>query len=158
MLVLSILHNIFLNDEEINRLINKEEVQIVGVNLPVWYYKGNTSEPAEEIFCKYVLTCKPGDVPVKTEEDGYVVNIPQMPNDFYPTNEKWVKMKEEDKIQWALNNPKPNTIENILTEAKGGIELLHFKEYNKIKKDNKYKVIIHIFEIKPISNLIDSLD
>lgn len=148
MLVLSILHSIFLSEEEALRLINGEEVQVVGVSLPVWYSKGNTSEPAEEVFCKYVLTNKPEYIPVKTENDGYLVNIPsitEQPKD-------WEKMPEHQKIEWTSKN-----VEGLLPKSKNGNEYMHFKEFNKIKKKGKFSTIVHVFEIKYMKSLIESL-
>ena len=56
MLTLVISHNINLSREERYNLHQGKPVTTVGVSVPVWFEKGNTSEPAQEVFVLYRLT------------------------------------------------------------------------------------------------------
>ena len=56
MITLATSHNIYLTHEDRYALVKGQTVESVGVSVPVWFIKGTTSEPAVEVFCKYVLT------------------------------------------------------------------------------------------------------
>jgi hypothetical protein len=58
--VLAIAHHIFLTRDECYDLLNNVEKTVLGVSLPVWLHKGDTSEPALEVFCNYKITNVPG--------------------------------------------------------------------------------------------------
>ncbi|RDJ35621.1 MAG: hypothetical protein DWQ19_12450 [Crenarchaeota archaeon] len=165
MLILSILHNIFLTIEEIKQLYEGNDIEVVGVSLPVWYYKRRTSEPAEEVFCKYLLTNKNIEleslVEVKEERDGYQINMPQLPPGYKPrsiSNEEWRGLSLNEQLQWYENHPVPKSAKNLLPISEGGAEYLSFKEYGRTLVNNRNIATIHIVEIKTINNLVNSLD
>ena len=73
MLTLTILHNIFLTKQDRSTLINGGQIQAMGVSVPVWYLKGKTTEPAQEIFCEYILTNTTEDYPLTALAKGYKI-------------------------------------------------------------------------------------
>ena len=163
MLILSILHKIFLTPDEARKLHGGEEIEVVGISIPVWSFDGNTSEPAEEIFCKYKLTNKKQES-IKVEADGYRINVTQLPEDYVEsdlkdklTNETWMKMSSAERQEWYDKNKEPLSSKMILPLNEGGSEHLHFKEFNKIKKKDKVTTLIHIVEIELMKNLTDTL-
>ena len=55
MATLTVSHYIYLSREQRYELNDGKDIEIVGICVPVWFQKGNTSEPAQEIFCKYKI-------------------------------------------------------------------------------------------------------
>jgi hypothetical protein len=57
MLTLTVSHNIFLTKKQRYELsVVESTLEVIGISFPVWFYKGKTSEPAKEVFCKYILS------------------------------------------------------------------------------------------------------
>jgi hypothetical protein len=56
---------------------NKEKIEVIGASVPVWFYRGNTSEPAKEIFSKYILTNLETNEAILRTKEGYQINLPQ---------------------------------------------------------------------------------
>ncbi len=75
MLTLSIAHNIFLKDSQIKELSEKKKIKITGVSVPVWFFKGTTSEPGTEVFCNYTISYKEDDFTILPINDGYKISI-----------------------------------------------------------------------------------
>jgi len=152
MKILSILHNIFLTPDEINQLLSQQEIEVIGASLPVWFYKGNTSEPAEEVFCKYRLTNNPEYKTIKTEKNGYAINMPQIPQTYVKperlTDEEWRELTAIEQTEWYEKNQTPVSANNLKSIDNGGAEYLHFKEHSKITKNNKAIMLIHTVEIR----------
>lgn len=157
MLILSILHNIFLDKEQIDSLLEKEEIETIGVSLPVWYYKGNTSEPAEEVFCKYKITNKKDKKEsVTVFKNGYVINLPKISDDYVEktlTEIELSKMTEEELNKWNEENPKQVNIKDLISD-KGQVV---FKQFNKKKQKDKLTNFVHTVEISKIEKLMNSL-
>src|SRR5262252_8141079 len=76
-ITITVLHNIFLTRDERYKLASGEDVETVGVSVPVWFHRGKTTEPAVEVFCKYKLTNAPVQTPITSIDGGYLVNVPQ---------------------------------------------------------------------------------
>jgi len=154
MKILSVFHNVYLTSEEILQLIGGQEVNVIGASLPVWFHKGTTSEPAEEVFCKYTLTNKINHESIKTNKNGYVINMPQTPGDYkIPvklTNDEWRLLTPLQQMEWYENNPSPINAYNLNSIKDGGSEYLYFKEYSKVKRNNKTIMIIHTVEIRTV--------
>ena len=83
---LSILHQVFLNKLQRYAIGNENdaEVQSIGVSVPVWYRpKRNgtqisisTSEPAEEIICKYIISNSSSEQVIEVDDDdGYKIYL-----------------------------------------------------------------------------------
>ena len=70
MLRLTIHHNIHLTREQRYALHNGEDLNVIGVSIPIWLIKKGTSEPANEIFCRYYLKNPKIDTPIKIFDDG----------------------------------------------------------------------------------------
>jgi len=164
MLILSILHNIFISPEQARQLNNQETVDVVGVSLPVWYYKGITSEPAEELFCQYTLKNDDNDqaVLVKDSKDGYIIHLPKTPKDYIPkeplSDEEWRKLSPTEQNEWHFKNPIPMTAKNLLPIQEGGGEYLFFRKQDKVKIKQREITAVHAVEIKYMSRLIDSFN
>lgn len=162
MKILSVFHNIYLIPEEILQLIGGQNVHVIGASLPVWFHKGTTSEPAEEVFCKYTLTNKIDHESIKTEKDGYVINMPQIPNDYKAparlTDDEWRQLSPLQQIEWHENHPVPISVYNLNSIKDGGSEYLHFKEHSKIKRNNKLVMIAHAVEIRTIEWLMSTFN
>lgn len=133
--MLTISHYIYLTKEERRQLFNQIPVSTIGISVPVWFDKGNTSEPAKEIFCKYFITNNIESKKIEPNQDGYNINLPR---DF-------------------INFKNENGATRLLDVEEGGCEELVFKQYSKLNKENKNYNIIHFIEIKPIEILFDTL-
>lgn len=157
MLVLSILHNIFLSKEEVDSLFEKEEIETIGVSVPVWYFEGNTSEPAEEVFCKYKLILGDEKQSISIMKNGYCINLPNLPEDYQEkrlTEKQLIKMSEDDVEKWKEENPAYINVKELLKEDKQEIVFKHFlkKKYNK-----RMTNLIHTVEIAKLEKLVGSL-
>lgn len=75
MFCLTIAHNIFLTREERYKLADDEPttIEVIGYNVPVWTNGSKSSEPAEEIFCKYYITNKKNPEAVKSSKNSYTI-------------------------------------------------------------------------------------
>ena len=134
-LTLNTSHNIFLNRRQRYDLFNGKEIEVVGVNVPVWHYQGKTSEPGNEVFCKYKLLPCEHKIFVKHNNCGYEIYLPK--KSFNP---------EENR-----NNPL--TLKNILDHKDGGVEWIAFRQFGKAKHNKKPVNIINFVEIKTIEEL-----
>lgn len=162
MLILSIYHSIFLTEEEIQTLVTGEQIDVIGASLPVWYQNGNTSEPAEEVFCRYTLTNKPGTFPIKVKQhrDGYIINVPQMPEDYVAPivldNEQWLSLSPDEREAWYSINQVPNSAKNLLPLSQRGAEYLYFKEFKRTKNEKQNTTMSHQVEIRTMKWLLKS--
>jgi len=131
MLTLTISHNIFLTREERYKVTNGEPIEILGISVPVWFFKGNTSEPAKEIFCKYIVTNDGKNTPIIATKTGFQLNLP--------------------KIIDGQNSEK-----KLLDADDGGAECLFYREFNKVHKPIYYD-IIHYIQIVPYEMMLKTL-
>lgn len=141
---LAVNHLIFLTKDERYNVFNGEKIETVGVAIPVWFWSGNTTEPANEVFCKYLITNEPTNETISMRKDGFEINTPQL--------EKMEKITPKNKT--AIGNAK-----KLLDAKDGGSEWLEYKVFNKIKAlgfDHPINVV-HTIEIKSIDKLIASL-
>lgn len=128
MATLVIAHNIFLTKEERYKLHSGEPIEVTGVNVPVWFEKGNTSEPAQEVFCKYRITNTKENKAIVPFDEGYNISIP----------------KEAETIK-------------LLDIKDGGCEWLYFRQYGEVHQKKKKFNIIHDVEFRPLEDLTDTL-
>lgn len=127
---LSIIHNIFLTRKERYAIHEGKKVTTVGVSLPVWFRKGSTSEPAEEVFCEYTIINEAEVKPIQAKKNGYIINVPQLPGDYEPrslTNKKWRKMSLKERADWYNKNPVPVSSKSLLDLIDLGSKHLSFK-------------------------------
>jgi|APSaa5957512576_1039674.scaffolds.fasta_scaffold25790_4 hypothetical protein len=159
MLTIAISHNIFLTQNELVSLSIGEPVETIGVSLPVWFFRGNTSEPAQEVFCEYKLTNIKEDYPVTIFAKGYRINLPQIPAVLSklkkPSKERWKEMTISEKEDWRQENPISVTGEDLLDLDEENP--FHFKKYNKIKEGDRRMNCIHAIEISTFELLNKSL-
>lgn len=156
-LTLAILHKIYLTKEERYSLVNKEKIEIIGVSIPVWFYKGNTSEPALEVFCKYIITNDEKDYPISTHKQGYQINIPQKEKEendkLIISDDNWRRLPISDKINLVSIRKTQPSAEALKDIADGGSEYLFFKKMNQVEKEGKIMHMIHTVEIMCIEDL-----
>jgi hypothetical protein len=145
-ITITVLHNIFLTREERYKLAEGGDVEVVGVSVPVWFHRGKTTEPANEVFCKYRICNAPVSTPITNYEDGYVMNLPQ-------EGEVAVAIKPTgEEIPSAAPNPK------MLRDIKdGGSGYMQFKQYTKVRKGRSIFNLLHFVEIKELEVLLDTL-
>lgn len=138
-LTLTVSHNIFLDRKQRYDLFNGEPLDVVGVSVPVWYFQGKTSEPGNEVFCKYKLIPCEYNIFVKHNNEGYEIYLPK----------KYFNPEE--------NTDNPLTLKNILDFKDGGTEWIAFKQYGKAKRNKKSVNIVNFVEIKTIEDLHKTL-
>ena len=125
---LTIAHNLFPNREERYRLREPNtEVDTVGICLPVWVSGVVTSEPAEEIYCRYRLRnyTTAGTESVHTTDDGYTISL-------------------GDKTLW----------DSILDSKDGGSGSIYLTHQGKLVKNEIEMLVIHYINIQDIGVLI----
>ncbi len=158
--VLSISHHLFLTREQRYKLHERNELEVIGVSVPVWFEQGNTSEPAEEVFSKYILKNEEGDYFIINHNYGYEINLPQMPADFKTkdlSNEDWRKMTTHERNEWYKKNSRPISSLNLLeSHDMGGRFLKWTMVSNLIRQERKLTIYNHI-SIADISNLENTL-
>jgi len=137
-LTLAVSHNVFLDRDQRYALVNGNAIDVVGVSVPVWYYKGETSEPGNEVFVKYKLIPSEYKVFVKHYDEGYEIYLPH--KSYNP---------EDDR-------PNPFTLKNLKDHKDGGIEWVAFRQFGKAKRKQKTVNIIHFVEIKTKEELLVS--
>jgi hypothetical protein len=146
MATLTIAHYLYLNKEQRYKLHAGETLEVVGISIPVWFHKGNTSEPAKELFCRYKLTNRPKSKTIMPTEEGYCINLPQ----------KLESDKEENEVYDAVNSQIGHS-EMLLDIKDGGSEYLEFRQYNKVEQENHSFNVVHFVEIKPNEILEDTM-
>jgi hypothetical protein len=133
----------------------------MGVSLPVWFNAGNTSEPANEVFCNYILTNTPNDYPVAVLSNGYKINLPQVPPNYpmtpRPAPPFFENLSRSELDEWHKKNPLPPTGRDLLPLDRGGIEGIKFKRYVKTIEGGRRMNVVHSVEINKFSVLEESL-
>ena len=114
-----------------------------------------------EVFCRYGITNKPGTVGVEFADQGYEINIPQLPENYVSPkqvpNEEWKAMTIEQQTMWYHNHEAPINGENLLDIADGGSEGLQFQIQYKARKESQVIDVLHYVTISRIEKLITSL-
>lgn len=160
--ILVIAHNLFLSRAERYQLIECEPIEVVGASLPVWFSLKHTSEPAEEIFCKYSIhnnKNEPGGT-VQRIAGGYRINLPQLPKDWAPsaplTDEEWRLMGEKELTAWYKNHGTPANANYLRDIKDGGGEHLKFRYLGEATENEKSLQLIHYCQLKTIESLCNS--
>ena len=160
-LTLHVYHGLFLTRDQRYSLADGETVETVGVSVPVWSLGGNTSEPASELFCKYVLTNKIGATKITPFGEGYLINIPQLPLNLKipdaPSNEEWRKMTSLQQERWYAKTSAPKTGGALRDIGDNGAEYLRFHETKRIQRDGRTVTLYHVVEMQDIQELLDTL-
>jgi len=134
---------------------------VVGISLPVWVKDGKSSEPANEVFCKYYLTNIPQDENLKLLADGYKINLPQKFNDWQPPElceEIYRGFTRRERARWYRNNFPARIVaaKNLLDVKEGGSESINYREYNKVYHESEAMDIIHYINISDIKRFEES--
>lgn len=159
MLKLSIVHNIFLKQEEVNILNSDDEISIIGACLPVWSFNKMTSEPAEEVFCNYEIYNNKSDRAAQVEilKDKYIIYLPDYCHKTYSelTKKQFNKLSINDKRFCSkVNNKIIFEKQTMLLENYD--DAIVFRQYEKIKIGDKTKLIEHFVQIRTIKFLLES--
>ena len=156
---LAISHYLHLTKEERYAWQEGEVIDIIGVSIPVWFYKGISSEPAIEVFCKYHLVSSPEGIFIKHVEDGYEITIPQTsPVEFTPLpDDAWASLSKEEQEQWYEANEPAPSLRMLLDNKDGGAKYLAFRQYSKVRKNKKVLNVVHFMEIKDMEALTQTL-
>jgi len=157
---LAIAHYLHLTKDERYRWAAGEVFDAVGVSVPTWFYKGASSEPAIEVFCKYKLLTATDGIFMKHTNEGYEVTIPQKPaQEAQPLPEDiWNSLTEQQQDEWhAQNTSQMPCLRNLLDIRDGGSAYLTFRQFSKVRKNKKVLNVIHFMEIKDISELLQTL-
>lgn len=159
MLKLSIVHNVFLKQEELDILNSTNNVSTIGVCLPVWSFNKNTSEPAEEVFCIYeICNNQPSQFnQIEILKDRYKIYLPDYCCKVYSelTKKQFKQLTDKDKECCTKSNNK------IIFEKQNKLlekydDSIAFKQYEKIKIGDKIKLIEHFVQIRTIKFLLES--
>ncbi len=125
---LTIAHNLFPSKDERYRFREPDiEIETIGICLPVWVSGAATSEPAEEIYCRYRLRnyTTAGTESVHMNEDGYTISL-------------------GDKTLW----------DSILDSKDGGSSSIYLTHQGKIENNGVEMLVIHYINIQDIGVLI----
>lgn len=135
MLTLTVSHNLFLTRQQRYELCQTDvAMEVVGVSVPVWFLGGRTSEPAREVFAKYILSITDNSTAIKRHSEGYIINLPK-----------------------TLSNVERSVAQLLMDPEDGGQSMIQYKEYSNGRyKKNAYRAI-HTVEIYDMSVLEDSL-
>lgn len=132
MATLTVEHCIYLTKEQRYLLNQREKIVVEGVSIPVVFSRGSTSEPVDEVFCKYYLSNDDkGDRDIKRKDEGYEINLQQKTEEL---NGSEVLLDEED-------------------EGKGKFI---FSQIQRVSYKGSSFNIIHFVEIKKIDTLLES--
>jgi hypothetical protein len=161
MATLTISHLVFLSREQRYNLFHGNDLEVIGVSVPVWLNKGESSEPAIEVFAKYKLMNRDDRIFIRQKNGSYEVTVPpieESPNDPLP-DEIWNVLTPEEQDKWHIDNePNPSLI-NLLDIKDGGCGWLAFRQYSKLEKTSPVGAlhVIHFVEIKDVTELEQSL-
>lgn len=124
---LTIAHNLFPTREERYGFEGENtEISMVGICLPVWVSGIATSEPAEEVYCRYRLRnyLTPGEESVHMTADGFTISL-------------------ADKSLWG-------SVKDVKDGGSGSIYLTH---QGKLVNNGAEVLVIHYINIQDISVL-----
>jgi hypothetical protein len=155
MLRLTIYHNVHLTKDQVYDLHDGKEIVAVGVSMPIWFVGKLTSEPANEVFCKYYLKNPKQEKPIKILEDGYEITIPHHLGESPDIHEAMENLTKLEKIN--AKTKKEVSSKNLIDIADGGSEFLNYRELDKVIVNNKELSIMHYVVINRMQKLEESL-
>ena len=162
MLSLTIHHNIHLTKEQRYALHEGQEIQAIGISVPVWFSNKITTEPAREIFCKYFISNPKKDVPIQVLEDGYDVSLPYREGtklDISDEEWRYLNLQKPDVLESMYKNMiQEVSSKNLLDPEDGGSACLIYREHNKIKKGDSHLTIMHFVCMYSMDLLTNSLN
>jgi hypothetical protein len=161
MLNLAIHHNIHLTRDQRYSLHKGNEVSVVGLSVPVWFYNKMSTEPAKEVFCWYTLRNFGKDMAIAINTDGYEIMLPRRSaKELEMDNEEWRKLNLEDKdrLTEIYSKLAPEASSKCLLDViDGGSEWLSYREHSTIEKDSEKLNIMHFVCISTMEKLTSSI-
>lgn len=160
MLSLTVHHNLFLTRDERYRLHAGEDIETIGISIPVWVLKNVTSEPAKEVFCKYILKNPQKNIPININEDGFTIYMPYREGiEMNVSDEEWRFLNMHNPLK--LDSLYAQTIQEVSTKSlldikDGGSCSLNYREHNKIRRgsDDEVVSVIHFICISAAEDLL----
>lgn len=155
---LTISHYLYLTKAERYAWQIGQQVDVVGVSIPVWFCKGISSEPAIEVFAKYHLIPSP-EIFIKHVDDGYEITVPIAPaTEFVPLSDDiWKSLTLEEQEKWYEANEPTPSLRMLLDNKDGGSKYLAFCQHSKVRKNKRVLNVVHFMEIKDIDALTKTL-
>lgn len=101
MATLTVSHYIYLTKEQRYDIHNGKEVSVIGTSVPVWFQKGTTSEPAQEVFCEYTLNNKDERKFIEAKNGAYFVSFKDSKKilDVEDGGSEYMELKQYDVIK-----------------------------------------------------------
>ncbi len=162
MISLHLLHQISLTKEERYSLHEGNTVETVAVCVPVWEIQEGTNEPAQELFCKYVLTNPRQEQAIRTlpDKSGFLIPIPYRPGEeIFMSDEKYryYSLEKPDKL-WEFydTHVSERTSKNLL-DLPEGCGFLCYGEYLRAEKLDMKINVMHRVVISNMERLVGSL-
>ena len=160
-------HNIFFNKQQIKKFFENDYIKIAGVSVPVWVNAKNskTTEPAQEVFCKYEIYNNQREKDVVITKNGYTIHL-EKTTWKEPSKIKYKnisEMEEEERLlflekrdKWWKKNPRPIEIYDI---SESGYFRTEVKKLNQNFEKIAGSTVDcqHVIEIKTIENLLSNL-
>ncbi len=141
-------HYLYMTKQQRYDLHSGKEVQMNGVLIPVWFEKGNTSEPAKEVFCEYTLRNTRKKSGVEFNKKGFVIDMPYFEIAGGENTDREILRAAQQRI---------GTSELLLDLDDGGLEHCEFRYFHKKTIAGKKHNVIHFVEIKPLDVLDDTM-
>ena len=152
-------HNIYLTREQRYALHEGQDIEVAGVSVSVWCRGKVTSEPAKEVYCRYLLKNPGEDQPVKMVKDGFELCLPnkkpivsKIPDDI------WLKFTPEQRDDYYGVFKNGASTQNLLDIKDGGSACLMYRENNKVRyaDDDDTITIIHLIQMRDTQVLEDT--
>lgn len=157
-MTLAVSHNIYLSRDDRYRLHLGEVVETQGVSTPIWYFHGRSSEPGQEVFCRYTLSNNhESDYDIDQQSDGYFINLPTEEESRIRagmTPDEWSQLTPQGKD--VIMNGVP-TSEILLDSEDGGVSRMAFNQYNKTKLKGLVVHVLHFIRIADRDVLLETL-
>jgi hypothetical protein len=152
-------HNLFLTRDQRYALHAGQDVETVGTTVSVWCRGSVTTEPAKEIFCRYLIRNLGQDLPIKMVNDGFEIALPnRQPLTSQISNDLWRQLSEKEWDEFYQMFRDGASTSNLLNVEDGGSACLMYREHNKIRymDDVSLLTIIHLIQIRDYQILEDS--
>jgi hypothetical protein len=146
-------HNIYLNREQRYALYDGQDIEVSGVSVSVWCRGKVTSEPAKEIYCRYLVRNLGEDQPIKMVKDGFEICLPnKKPIVSHVSDEIWRDMSVAERDEYYALFKNGASPLNLLDVKDGGSGCLMYREHNKIRyaDDDGPITIIHLIQLRDI--------
>ena len=159
-LTLTFTHMIYLTRDQRYDLFNLQDQEVVGTCISVWNKDNISTEPAKEIFCRYIIKNLNENRPkITIYDDGFVITLPKKIGKSRKrlSNEDWRNLTEEEKDRYYHTGGITIAPINLLDIKDGGSESLCYRETEYLEEGEQKLKITHFVEIQDINVLQSSL-